>query len=643
MLFLFLFSYFHSKESVLAFSPVDSSKSIFTQEGIVVYSGERVSLLALGSNLTSKKIWFTEHNRTVQSECTDFSVHSSPEAGLCFSSENCIAFSVDTFRPETTYFGCLCDNLTHKCTHLGSSPMLTILVRQHAPAVFPLWLKIMIVVIGFFFTGLFSGLNLGLMSLGLTELQIIEDSGTPTERKYAQAIKPIRKRGNLLLCTILFGNVLVNTTITILLDDIVGSGAIAVVASTLGIVILGEIIPQAVCSRHSLKVGAKTIWITIFFIFVTFPLSFPISFILTKCLGEEIGQTFSREKLIALIRITVQKNDPKRSDAMNIIAGALEMCKKNVKDVMTLIDDVFMLNYDSILNFETMSGIMQKGFTRIPIYQDTKSNIVAILNVKDLTFVGPDDSIPLRTICNFYRRTIMSVLEQISLETMLKDFLTGRSHMAIVRREVGVGEYEVTGLITLEDIIEEILQAEIVDETDSISCVAVDIFGPKFISDSVLRRLLKQSPVVNLNVISSPDMYTDPDSRFIYRFNEAADYFVLLLQGRCIVCVGKEKLFFDAGAFTYFGIKAIKSLISCLRIGERISVCKRRRPTVDMFPIPLRESFISDFSLQAMTDVQYIKITAADYTNACRATALEMQNTCDAPLLEYIEDSNLTS
>ena len=114
--------------------------------------------------------------------------------------------------------------------------------------------------------------------------QVIERCGTEQEKQYAKQITPVRKRGNYLLCTLLLGNVLVNSTLTIFLDDL-SSGIIAVVSSTLSIVIFGEIIPQALCSRHGLAVGARTVWLTYLFMVVTFPLSFPISKILDKLLG----------------------------------------------------------------------------------------------------------------------------------------------------------------------------------------------------------------------------------------------------------------------------------------------------------------------------------------------------------------------
>ena len=101
---------------------------------------------------------------------------------------------------------------------------------------------------------------------------------------------PVRRLGNFLLCSLLLGNVLVNNSLTILLDSLTGGGGlIAVIGSTMGIVVFGEIIPQAVCSRHGLAVGAKTLPITKFFMVITGILSWPISKLLDWVLGEELG------------------------------------------------------------------------------------------------------------------------------------------------------------------------------------------------------------------------------------------------------------------------------------------------------------------------------------------------------------------
>lgn len=91
------------------------------------------------------------------------------------------------------------------------------------------------------------------------------------------------------------------------MDDLTGSGLMAVIFSTIGIVILGEIIPQAICARHGLCIGAKTIWITKFFMVVTGAVSYPISKLLDVILGKELGQVYSRAKLEMLVKEQVRK------------------------------------------------------------------------------------------------------------------------------------------------------------------------------------------------------------------------------------------------------------------------------------------------------------------------------------------------
>ena len=72
----------------------------------------------------------------------------------------------------------------------------------------------------FFFFYKSTGLNLGLMALDQTELKIVQNTGSQKEKDYANKIFPIRSKGNFLLCSLLLGNVLVNTSLTILLDTL---------------------------------------------------------------------------------------------------------------------------------------------------------------------------------------------------------------------------------------------------------------------------------------------------------------------------------------------------------------------------------------------------------------------------------------
>lgn len=297
-------------------------------------------------------------------------------------------------------------------------------VVEEKKSLLPLWLQVILICCLLVLSGMFSGLNLGLMALDPMELRIVQNCGTDKEKKWARKIEPIRREGNYLLCSLLLGNVLVNTTLTILLDDLIGSGIGAVVASTIGIVIFGEIVPQALCSRHGLAVGANTIVLTKFFMLVTFPLSYPISKLLDCVLGQEIGTVYNREKLVEMLKVTEPYNDLVKEE-LNMIQGALELRTKTVEDVMTPLSNCFMIHSDAVLDFNTMSEIMESGYTRIPVYEEERTNIVDILFVKDLAFVDPDDCTTLKTITKFYNHPVHFVFHDTKLDSMLEEFKKG--------------------------------------------------------------------------------------------------------------------------------------------------------------------------------------------------------------------------
>lgn len=533
---------------------------------------------------------------------------------------------------------------------------ITVEKKKVKQTLLPVWLQAILIVVLLCLSGLFSGLNLGLMSLDKTELTIVENVGSPKERNYAKVIAPVRKRGNFLLCTILLGNVLVNNTLTILLDDLTGSGGAAIIGATIGIVIFGEIIPQAVCSRHGLMIGARTIWITKFFMVLTFPMSFPISKLLDCILGEEVGASYNRDRLRELLKLTQEHTDLV-TDEVNIIAGALELSKKTVKDVMTPLEDTYMVEYNAVLDFETMNDIIKTGYTRIPVYEKEKTNIVALLNIKDLAFVDPDDRTPLKTLCRFYNHPVNNVFEDTRLDVMLEEFKKGRSHMNIVQRVNNEGEgdpfYETLGVVTLEDVIEEIIQSEIVDETDTVTdnrkkvpragpqhkdfsvffksdessypilspqlalatyqylATTVTPFKSEFISETVLQRLIKRPVVIQHQAkdLGHPD-------NFIYQRGRLCEYFILILQGEVEVMIGRENMVFNGGPFTYFGTQALAGVPETTSRAESMS---------SLSSLSSASNYVPDYSVQVISNSMYLRIHRNQYMAAIRATLMERQ------------------
>lgn len=144
-------------------------------------------------------------------------------------------------------------------------------------------------------SAMFSGANLAYFSLGRMRLEAEVEKGNGPARK----ILALRKDSNLLLCTILWGNVSVNVLLT-MLSDSVSAGVWAFVLSTVGITFFGEIIPQAYFSRHAMKVGAFLSPVIRVYQVLFFIVAKPCAIILDAWIGPE-GPTFYRERDIEII------------------------------------------------------------------------------------------------------------------------------------------------------------------------------------------------------------------------------------------------------------------------------------------------------------------------------------------------------
>ncbi|KAL7754120.1 cell agglutination protein Mam3 [Sorochytrium milnesiophthora] len=377
------------------------------------------------------------------------------------------------------------------------------------------WLTVATIIVLVLAGGLFAGLTLGLLSLDLTALEVLEQSGQEKEKEHAVKIKPIRKKGHWLLVTLLLSNVIVNETLPILTDSIWGGGWPAVVISTTLIVIFGEIIPQSVCSRYGLAIGAKMVWPVKILMWVMSPIAYPISKILDWALGETEGMSYKRSELKALVALHVNDGEHAGTldvDEVTIIKAVLDLRDKSVKNIMTPLEDVYMVNWDQMLDHELMSELIQRGHSRVPVYAGTdRRNIVGMLLVKKLIAYDPNERQPIKA----FTRAITTV-PVVDLRTPCFDILNlfqeGKSHMAVIvnesKQQQARGSQTSTqstgteqpapdvndgstpdlsdskqtakriadpynrripntiGIVTLEDVIEELIGEEIIDETD---------------------------------------------------------------------------------------------------------------------------------------------------------------------------------
>lgn len=362
---------------------------------------------------------------------------------------------------------------------------------------FALVVTIFLVLLG----GVFAGLTIGIMSLDATNLNILITSGSESEKKYAKTIMPIRRHGHWVLSTLLLGNVLINETLPILFDRIVSGGVFAIVISTSLVVIFGEIIPNAICARHGLAISAYTAPFIKLCMWLFSPVAYPVARLLDFLLGHSEGTIYARAELKTLVHLHQQGHPGGEliADEVGIIGGVLDLMDKNVEQIMTPIDDVFSMDIQDIIDTDMMKKIIAKGHSRVPVFQKSQSNIVAILLTKKLLGYNVSQQ---RKVKDFPLMYLPIVDSKTNLFDMLNFFQEGRSHMAAVagpqintplaqnevhspsdetpllesilgRNPSHIRQTEpkgqsrsIIGIITMEDVIEEIIGEEIIDETD---------------------------------------------------------------------------------------------------------------------------------------------------------------------------------
>ncbi|PKU30653.1 hypothetical protein llap_19043 [Limosa lapponica baueri] len=273
---------------------------------------------------------------------------------------------------------------------------------------------------------------------------------------------------------------------------------------------------------------------------------------------------------------------------------------------------------------------------------------------------------------------------------------TGKSHLAIVQRVNNEGEgdpfYEVMGIVTLEDVIEEIIKSEILDETDLYTdnrkkervphrgrkpqdfsifrlsdsemkvkispqlllathrfmATEVEPFKSPYLSEKILLRLLKHPNVIQ--ELKYDRKNKKAAEHYLYQRNRPVDYFILILQGKVEVEVGKEGLRFENGAFTYYGVPAIMAVISSdndvRKVGSLAgsSFLLNRSPSrcsgLNRSESPNREHndyggsttqlhsssnniYTPDYSVHILCDVQFVKVTRQQYHNALVASRMD--------------------
>ena len=335
-------------------------------------------------------------------------------------------------------------------------------VTVHSPSLGAI-IAISLAVLLLFASGFVSASEIAFFSLSPTDLSEIEEEEHTSDRRIMDLLQDSER----LLATILISNNFVNVTIIMLCnfffaavvdfgDSVIVEFLVITVILTFLLLLFGEIMPKIYSAQHTLRFCRFAAPIITMLKKVFSPLSGLLvrsTVIVNKCVAKR-NYNISVDDLSQALELT---DKTEISEESNILEGIIRFGGETAKEVMTPRLDMVDLDINSTFK-EVLDCVVENGYSRVPVYEDSRDNIKGVLYIKDL--------LPhLKKGADFkWQNLIRSayfVPETKMIDDLLRDFQANKIHIAIVVDEFG----GTSGIVTMEDIIEEIV-GEINDEYD---------------------------------------------------------------------------------------------------------------------------------------------------------------------------------
>lgn len=319
------------------------------------------------------------------------------------------------------------------------------------------------IIILLFCSAMVSASEVALFSLNQTDLDDLAKKNTSTSTIINELLSKPKK----LLATILVANNFINIGIVILfsfslntvfsaIESTVLKFILEVILVTFLILLFGEVLPKVYASRNNVKFALFIAYPILILNKLLSPISLPLR-AFTEFIQEKLGKqktNFSVDQLSQALELT--STEDTSQEEQKLLEGIVSFGNTDTKQVMSPRTDLFALDIDESFA-EIFPKIVEKGYSRIPVYRDNIDHIEGVLFTKDL--------IPYINSEDFDWKTLLHeaffVPENKKLDDLLKDFQRMKSHLAIVVDEYG----GTSGIVSLEDIIEEIV-GDISDEFD---------------------------------------------------------------------------------------------------------------------------------------------------------------------------------
>ena len=323
--------------------------------------------------------------------------------------------------------------------------------------------QILILLVLLLLSGIFSSAETALTTYNKIRMRALADEGN----KRASAVLAVTENSGKMLSAILIGNNIVNTAVASLATTIayrLGGTAVAIASGlmTLLILLFGEITPKTMATIHAEKMSLFYAPVINIFMKIMTPFIFIVNGLSTGLLmllridPNAKDNTMTEAELRSVVNVSHQ-DGVIESDEKEMIYNVFDLGDAIAKDVMVPRVNVTFADIDSSYD-ELIDLFREDKFTRLPVYQETKDNVVGTINMKDLLLYDSKKSeFQIKDIL----REAYFTYEYKSISELLVEMRQASFNIAIVLDEYG----ETSGLITLEDILEEIV-GEIHDEYD---------------------------------------------------------------------------------------------------------------------------------------------------------------------------------
>ena len=323
--------------------------------------------------------------------------------------------------------------------------------------------QILILLVLLLLSGIFSSAETALTTYNKIRMRALADEGN----KRASTVLAVTENSGKMLSAILIGNNIVNTAVASLATTIayrLGGTAVAIASGlmTLLIILFGEITPKTMATIHAEKMSLFYAPVINIFMKIMTPFIFIVNGLSTGLLmllridPNAKDNTMTEAELRSVVNVSHQ-DGVIESDEKEMIYNVFDLGDAIAKDVMVPRVNVTFADIDSSYD-ELIDLFREDKFTRLPVYQETKDNVVGTINMKDLLLYDSKKSeFQIKDIL----REAYFTYEYKSISELLVEMRQASFNIAIVLDEYG----ETSGLITLEDILEEIV-GEIHDEYD---------------------------------------------------------------------------------------------------------------------------------------------------------------------------------